>query len=170
VVNRQGDLVQGKYFDWDYVCLGDPARAQLGRISMTLRLAAILKAECIIWSTGATYLEGASEGEVMMNTALRLAEQTGLSAPLKAISILEQESENTFSSMQAAAEILKTRFGGQEIMLHLVTSANHAPRLARDATIILKCQPNTFISVVPAHTSYGGALPCHVTIQELSSV
>jgi hypothetical protein len=170
VVNRQGEPVQGKYFDWDYVCLGDPTRARLGRISMTLRLAAILKAECIIWSTGATYLEGVSEAEVMMNTALSLGEQTGLSAPLKVISILEQKSKDTFGSMEAAAEILEARFGGQEIMLHLVSSANHVPRLAREATITVGSQPNTFISVVPAHTSYGGGLPCHVTIREFSSV
>src|SRR5262249_1033100 len=68
VTNQQGLEVKGKFFDWDIVCLGHPDLGIYGRIPMAVHLAESLRAECLIWSTGATYLSGVSEAEFMMNT------------------------------------------------------------------------------------------------------
>ncbi len=168
--NRRGEIVSGKFFDWDAVCLGDPNRGILGRIPMAIRVAETLQAECLIWSTGATYISGRSEAEVMMESAIGLLEsKSGAVDWLKSISILEQESENTFSSLQFAAKLVFARFKASETMLHLVTSDNHAPRVARDAALCFNDQRNVILSVVPAHTSYGGSSPSGTIIQELRS-
>jgi hypothetical protein len=155
VVNRDGQAVHGKYFDWEFVCLGDPARGLLGRITMSLHLAEKLQPDLIIWSTGATYAGSISEAQMMMDSALRVAKTRNSSAPLKQLSVLEEQSKNTLTSLQAAESLIKSRYANEELMLHLVTSANHAPRVARDAAVAFKARPSVLISVVPAHTSYG---------------
>jgi DUF218 domain len=167
--NRQGKIIEEKFFDWDVVCLGDHTRGLLGRITMCIRLAECLRPECVIWSTGATYQSGASEAQIMMGTALDyLTSQNQPIDWLKSISVIEQESSNTLTSMHVAAEMVSNRFGADEVMLHLVTSDNHAPRIARDAAVAFHPYQNVILSVVPAHTSYGGKSPSQVTIHELS--
>jgi hypothetical protein len=170
VTNHEGKVVHGKFFDWNIVCLGNPIRNILGRITMSVRLANRLRAECLIWSTGATYLSGRSEAEIMMETAFDyLAAEQQPSDWLKSISVLEQESINTMTSMQLASQIVRDRFAIDEVMVHLVTSQNHAPRVARDGAIAFSAQPNAILSIVPANTPYGGKGPSQVSVQELLS-
>jgi hypothetical protein len=167
--NWEGKAIKGKFFDWNVVCLGDPDRGVLGRVPMTIRLAELLQPECLIWSTGATYESQISEAEIMMATAVDYL--TNKNTPidwLRSISIVEKQSTDTPTSMNRAAEVIQQRFGDDDLMLHLVTSQNHAPRVARDAAIAFDVYRNVIISVVPAHTSYAGQSASDVVIKELS--
>jgi hypothetical protein len=165
--NKLGEVIDGKFHDWDRVCIGVPQSGLLGRIPMALRIAALLPAECIIWSTGATYFDQLAEAEIMLQVARERFGDILSRETVFRISIIEKESADTFSSMQCAATIIKKKFEVKPIMLHLVTSANHAPRVARDALIVFGQNPDIILSVVPAHTSYGNKQPVDVRIQEL---
>jgi len=170
VTNQQGLEVKGKFFDWDIVCLGHPDLGIYGRIPMAVHLAESLRAECLIWSTGATYLSGVSEAEFMMNTGHDyLTRKRQPAGWLQSVSVIERDSTNTFSSLRSAARIVRERFATAHIMLHLITSQNHAPRVARDAAIAFDGDRSIILSVVPAHTSYGGKSPSQVAVQDLSS-
>jgi hypothetical protein len=166
--NRAGRRIAGKYFDWDHVCIGNPSNGELGRITMTLHLAERFRPEAIIWSTGATFAAGISEAQAMLDAAINYwHEQSAQAHWLKSISIVEEDGANTLTSMEEAAKIFRDRFGLDEIMLHLVTSSNHAPRVARDAAIAFANMRHVLLSVTPAHTSYGAKSPANVEIQEL---
>lgn len=168
VKNRAGKSVTGKYFDWDHVCIGNPAAGELGRITMTLYLVERLRPEAVIWSTGATFVDGISEAQVMLNATIEyLRDQNEMAAWLKSISIVEEDGANTRGSMEEAAKIIRARFGSDEITLHLVTSNNHAPRVARDAAIAFAYIHNVVLSITPAHTSYGRKRPDDIEIHEL---
>ena len=52
-------------------------------------------------------------------------------------------------------------------MLHLVTSANHVPRVLRDATLAFADLANVVLTGVPAHTCYGGKAVADVEIRDL---
>jgi hypothetical protein len=143
--------------DWQFVCLGDVGSSILGRIPMALRVA------------GATYINGLSEAEVMMRCGIEYLNGKGLRTDtLRRISIIENDSTNTSTSMEAAVRLIRQRYGSNNLTCHLVTSANHAPRLARDAVVAFADLPNVIIGVVPAHTSYGHKCPSDVIIRDLS--
>ncbi len=166
--NKFGSVIAGKFHDWDHVCIGRPKGGVLGRIPMALHIAALLSAESIVWSTGATYSDGHSEAEIMQQEAVENFGYILSRDDARRISIIEKESSNTLTSMQELLTIIKTRFSAANVMLHLVTSANHAPRVARDAVIVFKHSNNVVLSVVPAHTSYGDKGPENVVIHEFT--
>ncbi len=170
VIKRDGMPARGRFHDWMEVCIGDPAAGRLGRIPLAIRVADIVGAELLIWSTGATYRGQVSEAEILMQAGLDYLDRVGRPAePIRKISVLEAESVDTFTSMTAAARMIEHRFGDEPLMLHLVTSANHAPRVARDAAVAFSAKPQVLLSIVPAHTSYGGKQPTDVVIHELGS-
>jgi hypothetical protein len=168
VVDRRGNSIQGKFGDWTHVCVGNPGAGVLGRIPMSLRVAKVFDADCIVWSTGATFQNGVSEAEVMMECALAHSQQQEISAVLlRRISLIENESVNTLTSMEFVARILAERFAGRSLVLHLVTSANHAPRVSRDALVAFSATPRVILSIVPAHTCYGHKRPLDVLVRDL---
>jgi hypothetical protein len=168
VKDARGNEVRGGFRDWDFVCLGDAQKGLLGRIPIALLLAVRLPAERLIWSTGATFSPGISEADVAMSEALnQVVRYGGTSEWLQRISVFERESVNTRTSMVAAANMLQNLFGNADIALHLVTSANHAPRVARDASVAFRDYKNIILSVVPCHTSYGGTDVTDVVIRDL---
>jgi hypothetical protein len=166
VVTRRGVALKAKYYDWDHVCIGIPATGLLGRIPMTIKIAQLYSADCIIWSTGATFANGKSEAEIMCRCALHHA-GFETSAWLSSISLKEEVSTNTMSALVQAANIIEERFPSEEVLIYFVTSANHAPRVVRDATIAFAGMPRATLAVIPAHTSYGHREPSSVTIKEL---
>jgi hypothetical protein len=168
-VDRAGKPVAARFNDWDEVCLGDPRRGTLGRIPKALRVANRTEAECIIWSTGATLLDHSCEAEFMFNTALTLVPDLVSREHLRRISILEAESTNTFSSMVHAHRLISGRYGDDNLALFLISSANHAPRVARDAAVLFARASKMILNVVPAHSSYGGKRPEDVRILELGT-
>jgi hypothetical protein len=167
---RDGMPAVGRFHDWTEVCIGDPAAGRLGRIPMAIAVAEAVEAALLIWSTGATYLGTVSEAEVMRRAALDYLERGSLpTETIRRISALETESTDTRSSALEAARMVERRFGGEPLMLHLVTSANHAPRLAREAALAFAQLPRVVLSIVPAHTSYGRKRPEDAVIRDLGS-
>ena len=69
--------------------------------------------------------------------------------------------------MAIAAKLILERFTDETLMLHLISSANHMPRVMRDAIKIFGEMENVFLSGVPAGTSYGNKSPSDVVIYEL---
>ena len=177
VTNQKGESVVGKFGDWEHVCThisceelaGGECHDTLGRIPTALMLAANLDAEYIIWSTGATWLpDGTSEAKYSFDHALKSLSRctTGRSADwLCEISIIEDRSTNTMTSMQEAFKLIWPV--DEPTMLHLVSSANHMPRVMRDAIKVFGKVSNVILSGVPAGTSYGGKGPEDVVIYEL---
>jgi len=87
---------------------------------------------------------------------------------VRSISILEERSINTATTMIAVKDMLLERFATKEaVMLHLVSSANHMPRVMRDAAQVFGDMIGVFLSGVPAGTSYGHKSPKDVVIYEL---
>jgi len=166
VKKRNLELKSTSYGDWNKVCIGDGAG--LGRIGRTLQLARLFPADVvIIWSTGATWINWASEAIMSFNTALSMMPYPEHDW-LRNISILEEKSTNTFTSLENAREIIRHAEWGQDLMmLHLVSSANNMPRVMRDACKIFGNVHNIILSGVPAETSYGGKTPADVVIYEL---
>lgn len=170
VTNRRSGPVSGKFNDWDRVCIGDPANGLLGRIPMTLEIAREFHADHIIWSTGATWAHGQSEARFMMVSAIEYASTHNMNVKwLQDISILEEESTNTATSLHSALQFITTwtQQGENDMMIHLVTSNNHAPRVAKDAAIAFAAHSWLLFSVVPAGTSYGLAAPPDVDVFDL---
>jgi hypothetical protein len=161
----QGRSLSGRFFDWEFVCIGTVSL--LGRIPMAIRVADLFNAETLVWSTGATYVDSGSEAEIMLQVALDRVCKRSQVAWLKRISLVETESKNTRTSIKAIRKMIAERVGNEPLTIHFVTSANHAPRVARDAAIEFSEHPNIILSVVPAHTSYGGKQPSDVSILEL---
>jgi hypothetical protein len=169
VTKSTGEPLTGKFHDWEQVCIGDPVSGLLGRIPMALEISRSLEAVCLVWSTGATYLLGTCEAEIMMQHALTYIQNNHQSVnTLQRISVIDNESINTATSMTVAARLIQERFGNDPVMAHFVTSANHGPRLLRDALVAFAGKRNVIVSVVPSHTSYGHGSPSEVSIQELS--
>lgn len=177
VTNQKGESIVGKFGDWEHVCThrsaeelaGGDFHETLGRIPTTLMLAMNLNADCVIWSTGATWLpDGTSEAKYSLGRALEiLPKYSSLRDPewLRRVSLLEEKSTNTATSME---ETLKMIWPVDEpTMLHLVSSANHMPRVMRDAVKVFGGMSNIILSGVPAGTSYGGKTPADVGIDEL---
>src|SRR2546425_306902 len=90
--NKLGEAIDGRFHDWDRVCVGAPQSGLLGRIPMALRIAALLPADVIIWSTGETYFGQLSEAEIMLQTAIENFGDILSPESVLRISIIEKES------------------------------------------------------------------------------
>lgn len=138
--------------DWEHVVWGDPRGQRLGRVTaalwITLREAPRWGWPRLgfLWNTGGTRQGGVSEAARTRRYTLdRLAELPaqfpdffaaadlgGLRARLLEGSILEEGSTNTRSSMEEMARIVRRMPALEQLIL--VSSANHCPRVMRDAT------------------------------------
>lgn len=172
IKNQKGEGVSGKSGDWEHVCLG--TKEYPGRIPTVVQLARSLNATHLIWSTGATWKEEMSEARFCYqmafgdrNSSPYLDEYEVENGWLESISLFEERSTNTSGTMIEVKKVLEERFADERIMLHLVSSANHMPRVMRDAIKVFDKMPNIILSGVPAGTSYGGKTPSDVVIYEL---
>jgi hypothetical protein len=171
VVDIKKQSKKGNFGDWEHVCIGDGLYGDRGRIPTALVLAGFLEADCLIWSTGASWLpDGGSEARFSYYTGMKLLEEAAwnhLIPLIEKVSIFDEKSINTSTSMEVAAKLIKDRFADETVMLHLISSANHMPRVMRDAIKVFGGMENVFMSGVPAGTSYGNKTPADVVIYEL---
>lgn len=156
------------YSDWEHVCLG--TKEQPGRIPAAIALARELNADCLIWSTGATWLGTISEARYCFEQAFGDDRYSPYLYEdeedwLRRISFIEEKSTNTATTMVEVKKILRDKFPDKEIMLHPISSANHMPRVVRDMNAAFADMPNVHFPW--ARTSYGGKTPADVVIYEL---
>lgn len=170
VKDQDGKPVVGNFGDWDHVCIGKPSE-RLGRIPTAMYLAGTLRATCLIWSTGDTWLPGSvSEAKWSYEAGinfLRSQKDMALIPLIERISVFDAMSINTATTMYATLKFLRGRFYGESMMLHLVSSANHLPRVMRDAAKVFGAERDILLSGVPTGTSYGGKTPGDVVVYDL---
>ena len=187
ISNQKGELVVGKFGDWKKVCgvcsiPGNVERGyapfEQGRIATSLRIAHLVDAELLVWTTGTTWLPGrTSEAKYMFNRAHEMVSFATHAwrneSWLDRISVLEEKSTNTATTMIEVKKLLDERFANDNpnavlndpVMVYMVSSANHIPRVIRDA---LEYFPTRYtLCGVSATTSYGGKTPKDVIIKEL---
>ncbi len=184
-----------QYNDWEYVCWGSFATQRLGRIPMALWLARTIRADALVWSTGATFgTDGkVSEAEYLYSYALshyhrlcsefphRFTKKTWVSERayqgwLKGMSVFDASSTDTLSSMDSLHRVAKGIVRANEhAMVYLVTSANHAPRVLRDAEVVfgigtcmLEGAARFTLCAVPAESNYGADRVYSVQVKDLS--
>lgn len=200
-VTRTGEEKINKPRDWRLVCVGDRATGALGRIPTTLLHAYSLgpgRPDHIMWSTGATRLvTGESEARISFEYALEhfasyrrdfplrftdgawfpdLPQSRGAFVSwLENLSVFDEESINTLTSMEFIARFIDDYYPDTPVQVDLISSGNHASRVRRDATIVIKREPDgrsvrrplVTISVIDADTDYGGKTVADVIIHEL---
>lgn len=183
-----------RFGDWERVCWGNRTVGTLGRIPTALFLARTIGARRIIWSTGATReQDGIFESEYLYERALGSYEalmgdfphrctpalwknEKSYRAWLRRISELETDSTNTPTSMMRAYEIVRDRYKNEDVMFYTVSSANHLPRVLRDACVAfgIGTRPGGHSSglprvvvAVPAETNYGGVTVSETVVRDL---
>jgi hypothetical protein len=186
VVDHTGQRVKSQYGDWEQVCWGDVSKGLLGRIPRALLEAYKTSSEntFIVWSTGSSRQRtGMTEAQYSMSIARSRISQLSTDFPehvgsegwfpldpspeimeswLEQRSLVDNESINTFTSMQELAKIIDQLFSKELIEVTLVSSENHMPRVTRDAAIAIKyngqgerVRPNVSLVYRPADTSWG---------------
>ncbi|MDR3570872.1 MAG: hypothetical protein P4L81_01595 [Candidatus Pacebacteria bacterium] len=194
---KDGTPGNGRFHDWDYVCWGEPARGAMGRIPMAIWYArCIARADQIIWSTGCTKTaSGKWESEYMFELAHdsfdRLMQDFGGNFEvfrkqfgnektyrrwLESRSTFDHQSETTASSMVWLRKHCETYFAGDRMIVSLISSANHAPRVLRDALTSFSSRSMSdynrtriVLSAVPAETSYGERGPEDTKVFDLGT-
>ena len=183
---------QGHFGDWNEVCWGNTKTLQLGRIPMALSLARAVKADKIIWSTGATSraADGKSEAAVMLERAYegyvqliqdfrhRFSGQTWRHEHtywnwLRHVSLLDERSKNTSESMNVLRQMLWEIAPRGSVMVYLVSSANHTMRVLRDAELAFdigsldsRFAQRVTLCAVPAETNYGERTVQHTIVDD----
>ncbi len=190
VVNRQGAVMEPVFSDWEEVCWGKGA--QLGRIPMALWLARTIDASHLIWSTGCSRMaSGAWEAEVLYLTARERFEQLHAQFPhrftkstwrtrdaycawLERISRFDTTSADTLGSMNVAYKLLLDIRG--RVMFYTVSSANHVPRVGRDAANVFgigtgdaPAMQRIALCTVFAETNYGGKTVRDTIVKDLGN-
>lgn len=169
--------------DWEHSCWGDPDNYQIGRVPMGLWMARTFLANTVVWSTGCSKRasDGKSEAEVMFEMAReryadlngffphRFTKRTWSSEQsyrswLSSVSVFDNVSRTTSESMN----VLRTKVSeaihrSQHVIVFLVSSANHAPRVLRDGELAFdiglsdtRFKQYVTLAAVPAETNYGG--------------
>ena len=179
VVTQKGEAAKGKYGDWEHVCWGERATGALGRIPMALWYANQVSANHIVWSTGCQRIkDGAWEAQVFFERAVRSFDQLREDFPhrfsglwyedetayqhwLRSNAVLDIESTTTSTSMEWLVRYMRKNFTGPTTV-HLVSSANHVPRVLRDAMDAFNYdyrkesnRQRVTLVAVPAETDYG---------------
>ena len=191
VVDREGQPATGKFGDWEHVCWGDPSSGALGRIPTALWYARQVAADRLVWSTGCQRIkDGAWEAEFFFERAMTSFERLQADFPhrfgkhwfpssrrqrswLGSITALDTESTITSASMEWLARYVRKEVTGA-VTVHLISSANHVPRVLRDAMKSFNYdygeenfhQRVTLIGV-PAETNYGRKWVHDVVIRDL---
>ncbi|MBV9159678.1 MAG: YdcF family protein [Candidatus Kaiserbacteria bacterium] len=153
VKDKSGAPKQALYDDWQRVMWGGVNLP--GRIPMGIYMAHHTGARKLIWSTGASWVDGMSEAEYTMFEAIGAYELLRKNFPaffgagffktdgdyrmwIQGISVAEQESRNTAESFQYAVPIIDELVGERLGELIVVTSENHIERTMRDAISVMR--------------------------------
>ncbi len=179
-INRDGIVQVAKFHDWYHVMEGHESR--LGRIPTALDLARHLKADHLIFTTGASREpNGKWEAEVIYEITQRYYKRLLSQFPhrfnkrtwrseqayrrwLEGIARFDTTSKNTSECLQVVQQMIRQDVlqRRERVMVYNVSSANHMPRILRDAGVAFKIgthdapllQYVTMIGV-PAETCYG---------------
>lgn len=199
VLDHQGQPASGGFGDWEHVCWGDPAYKLLGRIPKTLLRAFETRSAdtFIVWSTGASRLNGVSEARWMFDVAMARIDSIPDQFPdhfregrwfpahatpgvmrswLRDISMFEESSTNTLSSMRMLSDMLDGPLSSDRVQVLLVSSRNHVSRLARDAERAIMHGPrgtqalsHIELDYSAAHTCYGGKTIADTQVNDLGA-
>ncbi|MFA6519679.1 MAG: hypothetical protein WCT41_02565 [Candidatus Paceibacterota bacterium] len=167
---------EGTHQDLPLVCWGDKETGALGRLPMTIWLAQHIAADRIIWSSGSSRIkDGLYESEFFLDMALKSfsalkrdfphrfndamwADETVYKQWLESRSICDTKSQFTQDGLVAARNIIADTYNTNSVMFYAVSSANHAPRVLRDAFKVFEgLQSKVTVCSVAAETCYGGA-------------
>lgn len=193
-VNKAGEPQLMTDGDWEHSCMGDADTNQLGRVPMGLWVARTFLADTVVWSTGCSrrLSDGKSEAEVTYEMARdryhdlhgffphRFSKRTWRTEDayhswLTRVSVFDNVSRNTGESMQ----ILRTKVReavhrSQHVVVFLVSSANHAPRVLRDGALAFDIgstaasfKQYVTLCAIPAETNYGTGQVQDVKIDDL---
>lgn len=153
---------------WHDIVWGEPKKDRLGRVPRAVLLAIELRADMIVFSTGASEKDGLKEGEYIYRYTLErlpeLAEltgstETGLRRWLEARRKLELTSQNTRQELLASANMaLKEGMN----RLFLVSSPTHIIRCYKEAISVLGREPRLRhflrdLHAVASDTCYAGS-------------
>jgi|GEM_PF-2081625 len=192
VTTKDGRLAEWPHKDWEHVCWGIPARGVLGRIPMGLWAAHRFRADSLVWSSGSTSHDGRMEADVMRQRAFDSFDDLVRSFPhrfngawsnveefrtwLARISVIETNSVNTETSMTPVREYLSARHGLATMLLYVVTSANHLPRVLKHTMQAFSIgneaygyHPEVTVIGIPAETCYGGRHVTDMSIRDLGT-
>ena len=188
---RIGILVHGynrRADGWEEVVLGDASQGQLGRSSHAV--AVILRylsfkddcVKCIFWGSGVYADEGLKEGEYTLKKQLeRMADLVSfpefsnlgtlalekLRIYIEEVSVTDQQSINTKTEIENAFKLFEER---NITHIILVSSATHAPRCLRDASVVLSEYSSKhwspLILATPAYVCFPNTTPADVVIIE----
>lgn len=193
-VNKAGTPQQMTDGDWERTCMGDPDTYQLGRVPMGLWVARTFSADTIVWSTGCSrrVSDGKTEAEVTYEMARdryhdlhgffphRFSKRTwrteeAYRAWLTRVSVFDNVSRNTSESM----EVLRTKIKeavhrSQHVVVYLVSSANHSPRVLRDGELAFDIgslassfKQYVTLCAIPAETNYGKGMVQNTKVDDL---
>lgn len=193
-VNRAGAPQRATDGDWDHVCWGDADTYQLGRIPMGLWVARNFLADTIVWSTGCStrVADNKSEAEVMYEVAReryldlygffphRFTKRTwrteaAYHAWLTRVSVFDNVSRTTSESMTVLrTKIRESVRATTPVIIYLVSSANHMPRVLRDAelafdigTTTARFMQRVTLFAIPAETNYGKGMVQDTKVDDL---
>ena len=165
---------EGTHQDLPLVCWGDKKTGALGRVPMTVWLAQHVDADLIIWSSGSSRINGGLyESEFFLDWALesysalkrdfprrfndsRWMNETAYQQWLMSKSVCDTKSQLTWDGLVAARDTIADTYSTDAVMFYAVSSANHAPRVLRDALKAFGTQSNVTVCSVAAETCYGG--------------
>lgn len=191
--DQAGKPLVGRSHDWEEVCWGNPMTAAMGRIPMAIWVATAIQADAIIWSTGCSRTEaGDYEAHFMHRRTLmhgyhglrhdfphRFAEQISqheFERWLDRVSFFDAESTTTSTSMEIARELVQCQWGSIPAMIYFVSSANHLPRVSRDAmkAFGIGTEPGgrqnlITATFVAAETNYGKKLVTDTVVRDLGN-
>jgi hypothetical protein len=192
--DQAGTRLAGRFGDWEEVCWGDPKRGALGRIPMSLLLARTIHTHWIIWSTGCSReRDECFESEYMYKRALAsyasllhdfpdrfrrdlLGNETDYRLWLKQCSVIDTDSHNTATSMTKAKTLAHELCKANDSLVYSVSSANHAPRVLRDACVAFDIGTGVrshssgashALVAVPAETNYGTKTISETIVRDL---
>ncbi len=187
--SRDNLALTGRIKDWEEVCWGKSTL--LGRIPMGLWLARHFDAD-VIWSTGASKREDDRwEAQVLADTAKERYERLHRQFPHRFTkrtwnsrdafeswmlrrSMFDTTSRNTSESMAIARNLISDIARRERVFAYFVTSANHLPRVMRDAeqAFGIGIGSSPFLSRVtlfgvPSETNYGGSYVASTVVRDL---
>lgn len=193
VLDRKGVIIppeKRKFNDWEHVCWGSDGHP--GRIPMTIALALVLKADLIIWSTGASRIpNGSFEADAMFSRAFDadleslekefprlhgIAElfSSGPGADgtygewLSGRSLFDKTSFNTSTSMVEAWRLIRRHVpSNSSCLFYTVSSDNHVERVIKEARKVFRDMPRVIPFATPTDTSYGRKGIDDIVIHEL---
>lgn len=177
---------EGTHQDLPLVCWGDKKTGALGRVPMTVWIAQHVAADLIIWSSGSSRIKGGLyESEFFLDMArgsfsalkqdfprrfndLMWPNEAAYTQWLESKSVCDTKSQTTWDGLVAARDIIADTYSTDLVLFYAVSSANHAPRVLRDALKAFEgLQSNVTVCSVAAETCYGGATVKDTIVDDL---